>query len=302
MSRTSSNHRSSGELKTLILFSIILLFVLAFAMVYSYISLMVIMMSIAGAVSYISWNRVSNSDSHSPDYIQSGEAGAASLLLLLLLIYIPSWPVAAAVITTFLLFILEYIIFIPATSNRRTRFLPGIIIMSVLAVFIYYIAREGVYPGMILLWSPFLGFSDLSLSFNTIIGFTVISLLLYVFILVVNPGFKLHAYGKRYIQLTGIHPSLANIILSTVRSLLVVLLIVTMGWMGALLKYLPVLYRSPTPAGEITTITIILVYMLGIYIILVYLPAGIVLALMLLLSYILTCAKIYLLPRWKVYR
>ncbi|SRR6056297_147166 len=302
MSRTSSNHQSSGELKALILFSIILLFVLAFAMVYSYISLLVILMSIAGAVSYISWSRVSNSDSHSPDYIQSGEAGAASLLLVMLFIYIPSWPVVAAVITTFLLFILEYMIFIPATGNRKTRFLPGIIIMVVLAVFIFYIVREGVYPGKILLWAPFLGFSDLSLSFNAILVITGISVLLYILLLIVNHEMKLHGYGLNYIELTGIHPTLASFILSAVRSLLAVLLLVTIGWTGALLKYLPVIHRSPTPAGEITAISIIVIFLLGIYITLVYLPAGIVLALMILLSYIFTYMKIYLFPRWKVYR
>jgi len=301
MPRTSSNHQSSGELKALILSTIILLLILTFTLVYGYIPLVVILLSVAGTISYISWNRVSNSDPHSPDYIQSGEAGAASLLLVLILIYIPTWPVVAALITTFLLFILEFMIFIPATSNRKTRFLPGNIIMVLLAVFIFYIVKDGIYPGKILLWAPFLGFSDLSLSFITIVVFTGTSVLLYVFILVVNPEMKLHGYGKKYMELTGLHPTLAGFILSAVRSLLAVLLLVTIGWTGALLKYLPVFHRSPTPAGEITAISIILIYILGIYIILLYLPAGIVLALMLLLSYILTYAKIYLFPRWKVY-
>ncbi len=302
ITRTSSSPRNNNELKTLILFTIVLLFVVPFTLMHNYISLMVILMSIAGAMNYISWNRVSNSNSHSPDYIQSGEAGTSSLILLLILVYIPSWPVSAAVITTILLFILEYAIFLPSTGNRKTRFLPGIIILFLLAIFIFYIVREGIYPGEILLWAPFLGFGDLSLPAGTMTGLMCISLLLYILILIVNPKMKLQSYGNKYVELTGVSPFLVTIIISAVRSLLTVLLIITMGWLGALLKHLPVSHRSPTPAGEITAISIIILYLLSINIIMLFFPGGIVLALMILLSYTLTYAKMYLFPRWKVYQ
>ncbi len=286
----SSKANESGQLKAFILLLLALLSLLGFSLLYSYLTPLVLLMSLAGAMAYLSWARISNTGISSPDYIQSGEAGTLSLVLLLLFMLMPSFPLVSVLISFVVLFIMEYILFMPSSNNNRSQYLVGIVVLFILGIFVFYMVREDIFPGPVLTWAPFLGFSDVLMSPYITAGITGISLIIYLVLLTLIPEMKLLGHGKPFIELTGVRYSVVFTVLAAARALLIILLLATMGWIGVFLKYFPRVHRSPTPANEIIALSMVILYLAGANLLVLFFPAGIVLAVMVFTSYILTCS------------
>lgn len=297
-----SKASESGELKALILMLLALVSVLGVSLLYSYLTLMVLLMSFAGAMAYLAWTRISITKTSSPDYIQSGEAATLSLVLLILFILIPSYPLVSVLISYPVLFIMEYTVFMPLAKTGKNQYLVGMIILFILGIFIFYMVRENIYPGPVLSWAPFLGFTDLPFSPYITAGITALSFLMYLLILIILPEMKLLGHGENFIQLTGAPYALVYPVLAAARALLVILLLLTMGWMGVFLKYLPFLHRSPTPSNEIIALSLVILYLAGVNLAVLFLPPGIILALMVVTSYLFTFIYIYYFSGRKGYR